>query len=158
MLKLVQKISLGFIGTLLLSSATYALECPSPEEFKSFVQLPPFSFNPQKKQIRFIGVAVNYGMDDDHVNLNHDWLMLMDTKVSPEQTTENLLAEMISHLGLYQSTPLKFSVIDGNPVDYCLYQSNVNPGLGAIAYHLPKGYDIKTQAHLENFVGSITQK
>lgn len=158
MLKLAQIIGLSLMGTMLLSSAPYALECPKPEEFKSFVQLPPFSFNPQKKQIRYFGVAVNYDLNDDHVESNHDWIMIMDTKVSLEQSTENLTEELISNLDLYHSTPIKFSVIDGNSVSYCLYQSNVNPTLGAIAYHLPKGSCVKSKAHLENFVRSVTQK
>ncbi len=159
MFKKIQKFGLCLISSVLMSSMSCAIECPAVQDFEhDVVQLPPFAFNPQTNKIHFYAFAGNFKLYTQNEHTKNDWIMVLDIKALADQITENYSSNLIQNMSRHQEQAQEFRLDSENKVQYCLYHSNDNPTMGAIAYHIPKGVDTSNQAHLQNFIRSIAVK
>jgi len=159
MLKKLQIFGFGILSSLFVSSVSFGLECPPAADFKNdVVQLPPHEFKPENGLLKFFSVASNFMIDESHENLNQDWIMILNIKAQPQQLSQNFSADLIQHMNLVTQKPLEVYLDTENNAQYCLYQSMDNPKQGAIAYHIPKGFNTRTQANVMNFVRSMSIK
>lgn len=159
MLKKLQKLSLGLISSMLFGSLSHALECPNAQAFKNdVVQLPPIAFHPQSNAVHYYALASTFNLDSEYQNTENNWIMVLDIKASPDQLTENYASTLVQNMNRHQEQAQEFIMDSKHQLQYCLYHSNDNPKIGAIAYRIPQGFNISNKAHLQNFIRSITLK
>lgn len=156
MFKNIQKIGFGLLSSLWVNSLSFGLECPKAQDFQTVIQVPPHEFHPQIGQIEFFSLASNFMVNEEHENLNNDWVMIFNSKVEPEQLTQNFSVNLIQNMNILTKNAYDFALNDKNKIQYCLYQSSESPQVGAIAYHVPKGFKTSNQAHLQHFIRSIS--
>ena len=135
---MISKIKKCFLSSLLMMSVgtcfAQAMDCPSAQEFQTHLLLPPFSYHPQKNELKFGSISYNGKM------MNGKWLLVLKSlKATPDANHEEIVKDVISQLENVNTNAYRLSSsLQELNLSYCMYRSTAHPHIGAIAYFIPE--------------------
>ena len=136
---MISKIKKCFLSSLLIMSVgtcfAQVMDCPSAQEFQAHFLLPPFSYQPQKNELKFGSISTNGKMME-----NGNWfLVLKSLKATPDANHEEIVKDVISQLENVNTNAYRLSSsLPELSLSYCMYRSTAHPHIGAIAYFIPE--------------------